>query len=337
MDNNRPLIGIMASYLHPWPLFEHTERFNLMVFTVSGMNWSKKIVTGLILENGIWQEKSLSFPSIIYNRLYVSNYALASSIEAVIGVGRVFNCITRFDKWMIYEIIRKSKAKEFLPETCLFHKINLLELIKRGKVLILKPCKGSMGNDVYRIELINDSVYQLYQHTNFPVFTTKDASKFINHIKKRINNKFIVQEFIDIAKINDKIYDVRILVQKNNIGQWTVPGGLSRVSYANYYITNICSEIISLDTLVENRVLSSGALDLIYTISLEVAKTLERQLGHLGDICVDFGFDNQGKPWLIEVNGKTQKSLVYRLEDESLIRATFINPIEYAYFLATRL
>ena len=332
----KPLIGIMANSLQPWPLYDltKTQEFDLLVFTVKGINWTQETITGLSLENDIWKEIALPFPSVIYNRLYSSNLALSKTIEAAIGEGKVFNYITNFNKWTIYNTLRQSRVKEFLPKTYLYHKINFLELLNHEKVLILKPCKSYFGRQVYLIKLINNSKFQLCRNTNFPKIITTDVNYFNNVVHSLINKRFIVQQFIELNKINNKIYDIRIFVQKNIKGQWTVSGGLSRISFANYYITNFCSKVIGLNSLLESNIISTGTLEQIHNISLYVAKIIETKLVHLGDISVDFGLDTQGKPWIIEINGKTQKSLVFKTNDENLIRATYLKPLEYACFLA---
>ena len=102
-------------------------------------------------------------------------------------------------------------------------------------------------------------------------------------ICKRLNSEnFILQQFIEFDKINDKIYDIRMLVQKNENGQWTVSGGLSRISYTNYYITNYSSKIISLESLLESKPLLKNTIEQIKSICLITAETLESKLGHLG-------------------------------------------------------
>jgi len=69
-------------------------------------------------------------------------------------------------------------------------------------------------------------------------------------------------------------------------------------------------------------------------VSLEAAAVIEDKLGLLGEISVDFMLDTCGRPWIIEVNGHTQKSFVKRLHDHQMTNTIYRNPLEYATFLA---
>ncbi|MDQ0339026.1 D-alanine-D-alanine ligase-like ATP-grasp enzyme [Caldalkalibacillus uzonensis] len=150
------------------------------------------------------------------------------------------------------------------------------------------------------------------------------------------NERFLVQQFIPLDLIDQKKYDIRIYVQKDHQGQWTVSGGFSRVvGSADSYITNQATEIKSIhDMLKENNMLSTNQLDKMEKISIQAAQAIEYKLGHLGEMAVDFGLDHQGNPWIIEVNGRTQKKFVKRVNDSELTRTIYLKPIEYARFLA---
>ncbi len=331
----KPIIGIMSTTLRPWPLFDLNKnpRFRLLVFTKKGINWREESISGLAFEDNNWKEKTLPFPNVIYNRLYTSNNKIARKFERKIGKGKVFNYITRFNKWTIYKILKQSTVAEFLPRTYFYRSNYLIDLLRNEQMLILKPCQSYLGSNVYLLKLINNSNFQLYYRTNIPRLTTTDGDEFKKYVRGLTQKNFILQQFIEFDKINDKIYDIRMLVQKNENGQWTVSGGLSRISYTNYYITNYSSKIISLESLLESKPLLKNTIEQIKSICLITAETLERKLGHLGDIGVDFGIDQEGKCGIIEVNGKTQKLLVDRTKNADLIRAAYLKPIEYANFL----
>jgi hypothetical protein len=163
-----------------------------------------------------------------------------------------------------------------------------------------------------------------------------DEQDFVKEVNKLLFNKrYLIQQFISLDRIDQKIYDVRMYVQKDSRGQWTTSEGFSRVGRADSYLTNYASELKRIDDIQkENNLLSTTKLKSIENISIQAAKAIERKLGHLGEMSVDFGLDHEGKPWIIEVNGRTQKKLVLSIKDEQLIRTIYLKPIGYALYLA---
>jgi hypothetical protein len=75
-------------------------------------------------------------------------------------------------------------------------------------------------------------------------------------------------------------------------------------------------------------------LNKMNSISLQAAHLVETKIGHLGEMSVDFCLDQQGKIWIIEINGKTQKKFIKRVNDEQLTATIYSKPIEYARYLA---
>jgi len=72
------------------------------------------------------------------------------------------------------------------------------------------------------------------------------------------------------------------------------------------------------------------------SISLQAAYLLEKNIGHLGEMGVDFCLDQQGKIWIIEINGRTQKKFVKRVNDKQLTATIYSKPIEYSRYLAKK-
>lgn len=331
----RPLIGIMTHSLFPLPAYERgmTLDIDLLIFTPKGINWTKREIHGLLLEETSWQKTACPFPNTVYNRCYSIKDHLPKKLETILGKGTVFNHITRFDKWLVYKILWNSAVGHLIPNTYLYDISRLLRLLPNYKAMIIKPRKGSFGKQVYRVEN-TENQYRIYFKTNIPRVTSNQQD-FTSEIKKLThNNKFILQQFIQLERIDEHTYDLRLIVQKNRLGKWTIPGGCSRISLTDYYTTNSPLQIKDIDDLLTED--NSVTLDLISelnAVSIVIAEELERKLGHLGEISVDFGVDFQGMPWLIEVNGLPQKAMFSKLR-EDITKQIYLNPLEYAKYLS---
>ena len=143
----------------------------------------------------------------------------------------------------------------------------------------------------------------------------------------------MIQPFVAFASIEDHLFDMRMLVQKNRNGLWDVTADMSRVGYKNYFVTNTAYGVQPIGKVFENTAFSSTIVSDLRDISIRVAKTLEKHLCSLGEISVDFGITNNGKLWIIEVNGKPEKTIFGEIGDEILDKV-FLTPIEYAAYLA---
>jgi glutathione synthase/RimK-type ligase-like ATP-grasp enzyme len=337
MFMSKLVIGIMMSRPKPFHEYEREQNSDIVLFLFNreGINWSRKKIKGLMLTKNGWKEVTRPFPLAVYNRYYTTKSRILDRIERVIGKHKVFNSVTRFDKWENYTILRSSEVRECIPSTYLYHKISLISLLEEKKVLILKPCKGSLGNKVYLLNTTEDNEFQISEQTYTPRYRTTDRKEFQLEVRKLVGlKKFILQQYIDLDKMNEHTYDIRIVVQKNIDGKWEISGGYSRIALKNYYVTNAHRKVISITELIEgNNKITEEIYQEMGKICLLAAKSMEKGIGHLGEIGVDFGLDYKGNLWIIEINGKPQKSVFNKLKSDELSKTVHIRPIEYARYL----
>ncbi|ABR49576.1 YheD [Alkaliphilus metalliredigens QYMF] len=336
----KPLIGILVgnSKIRPSSYFLYNQsKVNLFCFTRSAINWSNMTISGLFLDNNQWKRGTFPFPDAVYNRLY--NKSLRNVIKKIskqIGQEKVFNTFNHLDKWCVYGILNGSSLKNQLPNTFLYNEVNLIDSLQSHQQMILKPRYGNLGRNIYSIEMKDDGDLYLYRQTTRPHLIFKDPSAFLEKINSLIDcKKYILQKKIEIANVNQRIFDIRTLVQKNKYGQWRVTGTLSRIAVRNFYITNVSHDVKSVEeTLLQAGMNYENVIEQIIKISLETAKCLDGKLGLMGEIGIDLCLDYEEKPWILEVNGKPMKSLFTQLNDEKVVERVFSTPIEYATFLS---
>ena len=112
---------------------------------------------------------------------------------------------------------------------------------------------------------------------------------------------------------------------------------LSRVAVRNYFVTNVCRSIIPVEEALAHKQLDQGKLlEQLTQMSLQIAELLDKHLGLLGEISVDFALDEQNYPWIIEVNGMPSKELFLPLRNRKILKKAYQSPLEYAYSLATK-
>ncbi len=336
--HNQILIGMMVNFLAPWAtgLLITLDGVQLMLFEPKGTNWKRSVITGLNLEHGRWVKRTLPFPVAVYNRCYSDQRSFINKLEQIIGSDKVFNYVTVFNKWEIYKVLSRGGLSSHLPPTYRFRQNTITEVLDSEKNLVLKPCQGRQGKNIFLLRQSGFGKYQLFQFDRKPKMIFTDSTSLRASLD-RITQKhrpYLLQREIPLAKLNNRVFDLRLLVQKNALGQWCVNGNLSRVAAPEVFITNICNRIcFSEEVLEQAGINAQKMLDQLTKLSLLAAQLLEKHYGLLGELSVDFGLDGSGYPWIIEVNGKPDKRLFFSLRDRELIERVLVAPLEYACFL----
>lgn len=333
----KKLVGVLRRKAKELRLEKDADALGIdvLVFSPKEIQWRSKRIRGYLYSKGSWSETESTFPAAVYNRIYTSEIKLAAKLEKAIGENTVFNSVTWFDKWEVYTALRKTKAASALPETMLYSLDGLKKMLARYRKIIVKPRRGQFGKGVCRIEA-SESGYELYQNLSIPKFVEADLEEFLAKAGRFFTGKsYILQQFIPFARYNGRIFDIRLYVQKNGRGQWAVAGGFSRLAVAGAYLTNQSSELVGIqEMLTRRRAINARQYEEMKKLGMVVAKALEKSMGHLGEVCVDFCVDTSGSIWIIEVNGHTQKKLLWRLGDANLERIRSYNPLAYAQHLA---
>jgi glutathione synthase/RimK-type ligase-like ATP-grasp enzyme len=124
-----------------------------------------------------------------------------------------------------------------MPETKIFTKQNFIEMLNRHRSIIIKPSLGFRGYNVLKITAIN-SRFILHSSNTEEIF--KELSLLFDRLKiitqKRI---FIVQEYIPLAQINGRPFDVRAIVQRKVNSEWEVTGIYAKIAEEGAFITNL--------------------------------------------------------------------------------------------------
>lgn len=74
-------------------------------------------------------------------------------------------------------------------------------------------------------------------------------------------------------------------------------------------------------------------METIDQLSANIPIHLESHFGRLAELGIDFGVDQQGKVWILEVNSKPGRSSFFKIGDVISARKSIENPIGYARYL----
>ena len=340
-DRKRRLIGILVSA--PEKRKPALKRYLpyaagkdvLIGFTPRSIDWDKRRVTGLYHTGAGWEIGTFPLPDVVYNRCYEIQDSLIRRLESVIGQGKCFNHRNKFHKLETYRHLRKSLG-EHLPATIPFEEKAAAQMLMRHPVLYFKPCFGSGGKGVIRAARQADGGIHIGDHYFTPETIVYSLEDFQKEMKRRIGGKpYLVQAGIPVGVAKGQIFDLRALVQKNGHGQWDVTSIISRIASPGSFNTSLCDAVRRAEEVLSGIRHADEAgriLSAVREIGLTAAAALEKKTRlRLGELSVDLALDDRGKLWIIEVNGKPQKSLYDEIEGGS---EAYRRPMEYAHYLA---
>lgn len=308
--------------------------FELLFFAPRSINWKSGVISGLRLKNGYWEEGNYLFPKTVYNRCYPHGEETVLRLGDVLGANTIFNSVTQFDKWDLYRYLAANETLlEHLPKTYAYTQGNSLGyLLQKRKEIILKPRRGFGGLGVLKINKISSDLFTISSHITkgpVPIVGEKFALFFL--ILLAPPAQFIAQQYIQSLERKGRKFDVRILMQKNLKGEWVVGGALSRISPAKSLLTNDYLRIVDPLLVVEKPLLTR-----LESLSRLTAKHLNQYFDNLGEIGVDFLIGRGQKPWILEVNGKPDKSLFWQLGNKKMLERIYLNPLNYQRYLQTK-
>ncbi|WP_084224584.1 YheC/YheD family protein [Paenibacillus pectinilyticus] len=341
---SRPWIGILVtsrkSRKRILKLYQRYNSLNLKlyIFTPSDIRWKKQRIIGLSLQKGIWKQSLFPFPQVVYNRCFNKKVQTIQSLEKAIGRNQCFNAINFFNKWDLYNRLSQTSLKTYLPETFSYKYSNVSELLETYPLLYIKPFYGSKGRSVYRIERRDHGDIDISLHSTAPRYICRKNEDIQGKLDELLGSaQYMVQQGIAMSRVDRKYFDIRVLVQKDILGEWTVSAITCRVAYEQYFNTSMCENMYDFVELLSKELPPEQFNTILQTlneVSVKAALEAETLLGLLGELSVDFVLDEQNKLWIIELNGKPQKNMYNDLKSKSIKRKVYSKPLEYAYYLS---
>lgn len=346
-DENRPFRGNHANFID---LIKMGKELGALVYVTRAkdLKLGHKKINGYLYqtESKSWSQALLPFPQIIYNRIPNRKDEQQPDVHQVIQAClkhprvRLFNP-SFFYKSTLFEWLGKAKTtKKFIPVTKRLAQPQELEsLLSQFPAAYLKPVKGKAGAGIMKVERLksNGSPFVLSVQSNRKsrVMAYTDFTKLWNVLKRNMNGEeYIVQQGIPLIQHENRPFDLRVLVQKNQNGEWSLTGIGARVA-GKFSITTHVPRGGSIDdpekllAAVFGIEAARKTLLRVKQSALAIARQVEKASGHvLGEMSMDLGIDNSGHIWFFEANSRPMKFDEPDIRKKSLMRI-----IQYSQYL----
>lgn len=362
-NNTGPVVGVITAgnnkinYATGKKQYLYKEMINLgrkqgifiYVFLPQNIDWKRRLIRGYSHDGKKWLIGNYPFPDVVYNRILYRNVEEMAVVKNILRKfeqdADIYLFNSRFlDKWEVHKAIISNKdTAHLVPETELFNRINLFQMLRKHSEVLLKPRNSSKGQGIIKIKHVGNSQYLLSRaewnkNKWIKAWSVNALQRQLDYLRV-FNKSYLIQECIDLARYNGRIFDLRSQYQKNGTGKWVMTGVGVRIAGKNRFVTHIPNG----GTLADyNEVISS-----IYNITSEDTWNFDKQLKTIGlfipplleerlqinlaILSMDIGIDQSGKMFILEVNSKPARFDEYHIRQRHLK-----NLVDYFLFLTEK-
>ncbi|WEK55030.1 MAG: YheC/YheD family protein [Candidatus Cohnella colombiensis] len=223
-------------------------------------------------------------------------------------------------KWLL----KHSELSDNVPHTLQFNKSNLNTMLSKYETVFFKPTVGSGGARIIRIRKLS-SGYQTHYNTTKVNYSTLNS--LYNKLNRFSNQRaFLLQKGIQLARTNGKPFDIRVMVQKTNSGEWKSTAIFMKIGKPGKVATNY-NQGGKIGFL--QPTLSGAGFDTTSTEQMEqqlqqmgvaVGGQFDRYLKGFRELGLDVALDANKKPWILEVNTRPQIYPLKHMRDRTMYK-----------------
>lgn len=231
-------------------------------------------------------------------------------------------------KWHNYRILKRSEElAPHMPKTRRFTQKHFFNFIDKYSRIIVKPVGGSRGYGVFKVSPVGHHYYKI--HIEKKRRTKYGRKQAYQYIKRKIGSRrYMVQRYIPLAKVNNRPFDIRVIVQRRkHSSSWKVTAMVAKVAGPGYIVTNLTRSngtALHVKTAIKHSTLRYYSADslvaTIKSVALKCAKRLSKYFPHHRIYGLDMGLDQDGRVWIIEANLYPAMSHFRKLKDPAMYR-----------------
>lgn len=320
------------------------------VFAVGDVNRVMGAVAGWTwLEGRGWVRRLFPMPHVLYDRGFVNGPVLRLQrwLRAGLGVQQ-FNSLVG-SKWWVYRLMaRIPDLAAYIPETRILRTTaDLAVMMRRHGTVYVKAAGGGKGIGIWVLSTDGRGRYT-YRYTDSRTRIhrgrTGNLGGIVRHLLGRPRQPWLIQPRIDLARWHGRIFDVRVLVQRDGQGRWRITGTGARIGRPGSIISNLYGggdawplEPVLVESLGLTAAEAASMRLRVEDLALRVAQEIDRacrRTGYVGELGVDIGIDRGGRLWFFEANSRTGRNLFRQAGLKESSRLADRRPLEFALHLS---
>lgn len=315
--------------------------FSTCFFSLRDISLKTKRVNAFIYSGGKWKQRKLPIPKVIHNRAIFHSKSNWQRSKKLVNSGvQLFNFWNRYGKLYIGRLLAtQPEFTSHLPLTLPFTSQHVKEMTERFSSFLLKPNKGTVGEGIIKLDKADEGAWKAsYRLGKRMVQPTLQEDQVYSKLKKIAGTgEYFIQETIPLATYHGSPFDIRVSAQRDGTGEWGITGLMGKVARPGHFLSNVAQggKVFKVEELLqEYPQLSAGkVVHQINNLALAMVRFLSKSIPHLADVGFDFGIDEKGHPYFIEMNGRDQRYSFKKGGESGIWKQTYEKPVAYARFL----
>jgi hypothetical protein len=353
-------LGVMALYLHGKKIEERTYFRRLLreaakmnidayVFTPEDVEGRTRRILAHVYDFGhsVWRRRRVAFPDAVFDRCRYQRTPRFQKLRQFRAKYPELLYLNRplANKWVIHQLLSKDATiRSHLPDTEEYKgTVPLERFLKKHNVIFVKPVNGTGGRGVIRIEKAGQGMYLIRGRDKRRAIvkprrlTLSGIGRWLEHI--RLTDRCIMQQGIDLTMQSGRVHDYRLLMQKNDKGEWEATGCAGRVGAARSVTSNLHGggRAVPMRQLLQTTFGQTKKAEVIEaeiaSLGIRVVQRLDSHYKEMCELALDVAVDRQGKSWLLETNPKPARDVFRRIGDHEMYHKAIIRPLQYAKWL----
>lgn len=314
---------------------------NVVVFTPADLNIVMKKIYGYVYEGGKWIRKMTPYPAISYDIGYYSDPKTVRKVRAIkMSQSIPFVGYGLGSKWKIHQHLSRypELTPYLIPTSPVTDFASIRSMVDQHGTIIIKPINGKEGKGILRLRR-TDKEYCLEENDRPDQQYQEDTA---HRIMQRLNSerKYLTQKWIDIRNKDGRVFDIRVLMQKDGNGGWQIAGMAAREGGSGRITSNLMDggtpfpiEDYLNEQFGKRRAteMKKKLQQLSYQICEKIEESYQKRQAELG---LDLAIDRDERIWLIEVNIKPGKIPFRSVFPFRSVEDGVRMPIQYASYLA---
>ncbi|WP_066394605.1 YheC/YheD family endospore coat-associated protein [Neobacillus mesonae] len=291
-----------------------------------------------------WVDDEFPIPSILYDRCFYGDDEHSKQCLPIVSWLKSRNDITFLgyglpNKLELYQSLKDTVLAPYLPPTQAVSGPDIIfkELETKEKIII-KPINGSQGHGIYYIKK-NDKTFHVKTEKQKQIISRifPNKVKLLKWLKPLITSKqYLLQPYLELFNQELQPFDIRILLQKNEQGNWGERGRGIRIGSTGGILSNLSAGGTATTFTEWLAAIPPKAADYICSeldyILGKLPQLLEDQFLSLFEIGIDIGIAKNGSIWILDLNSKPGRKVVLQTSPE-LKETLYHAPLFYAKHL----
>mgnify|MGYP001182303903 CR=1 FL=1 len=313
--------------------------------TVLGWRWDAA--------EGAWRRAARPLPAMLYDRAWPEGNAerrrFRAALRRLLDGDRpplLLNAPLPGKTAVHAALSRHPAIRRHLPPTVPYTGRDGLRgrLDEWGGAVFLKPDAGWQGRGVLAIRRQPGGLLELAGRTarNVPFRLAGREEAILARVARRIGTRpYLMQPYLELATPEGDPFDLRLLVQKNAAGRWTLTGAAVRLGRPDGVTANLHGGGIPLppeDALAQwcGEDAARALMRRARRLAADIVRQLESSFGRFAELGLDFGIDRSGALWFLEANGKPGRTAARRAGRRA-DALSHLRPLMYARSILSRL